>query len=683
MKKVISTILTVVMMISIAGCSTSTKVVGLDKAKQLTREESYDDAIKELETLLDADEFNLEAWDMIAEAYIKAGQFEQADEWLEQYLEMIDDNIDNKDFDVSKAIDSVGDLARDILREGEEVSSWYKDVKPAAIEVEGLDDLYEMGTILEFDVPSGSQLFYEIDGYSVKSDGIEYINGIDLSEVGYYNIDLIVKNEYGEYSPRSSFFVEVYDPDMSMDDDGLGDGDLVEAGSLELVLPSFDLAPGSYSEYIELSVSNYDTDHPDLSVFYTTDGSDPSDYMNLSVRGYYGYVPLSAGQYNIAIVAYDNTIDTYSDIAYYDYYIDIQDSIKLGLYMLPDETVRTYHQIFDEAGAYGMFVEIDVYEDLTDLDFSSLPDGLITYGTYAEDLAAYGMVADINTVINLSEYDYIGNAPAIGAIGGVNYMAPLTIRPEYMVYGGYEGVGLVNWEYIQGESEWYENRFMFAADNPEFFLGIYYGLGGPIVDTSGDMLSLDKNKLIEALTMIQSMPSADIGSKLFTLDEVGDAIEANGAEYFVYGDSIERNPDYYYEQVGPMPLSNGEMASYYNVATGLFVSKLALAMDPNMKSKMQEVYEFLTSNNYYMPSIMVAEGSIPANHSQAEEYEFYLTLSLDEYIDIIENGVSEIRAYDLYTLYAALKEPLDDFVNGATPEKVAESMIQNIANSGN
>ncbi len=677
MKKVLSLLLTFVLIFSIVGCSQTEKKSGVDKAKELIRTEKYDDAIKELEKILDNDEFNLQAWDLIADSYIKAGEFGKADEWLEQYLEMTEDNLDNKEFDVVKAVDSIGDYARDIRREGEFVGKWYEDLIPKAINMDDLDYEYEIGFVLEFDVPSGADLYYSFYG-SPKTEGIKYVDGIVLDEVGYMYLDLVLTNKYGEYSPVTTGYFDVYD-DTYVDDSDSTD---TITGDINLVLPEVDIAAGSYNDYLELTITNYDMTNSDLTIMYTTNGTDPRDYENPS-RYYYDYIPLAAGEYKLAIVAYDYASDAYSDVAYYDYYIDHPDMIQLGLYMLPDDAVEAYRNMFDQAGWYDVFVAPVVYEnlDLTSLDFDNLPDAIITYGTYAEDLASYGVVANIADYFNLADYEFIGNADEIGMFNGIKYMMPLSIRPEFLVYGDYEGAGLIDWDYIQGESDWYNNKFAFAADSPEFFLGVYYGLGGQVLEESGG--TLDKAKLIEALTMIKSLPEVGIGSKLYTLEEVMSGFSDYQDAYFVMGDTIEREPEYYFSQVGQMPLSNGGYAKYYNVATGLYLSSLSLAVDPTMYDKLVNMYRFMTEDSYYMNDVMSAEGSLPANKYQADEYEWYLDMTLDDYIAMIDNGISKIRSYSLYTVYDGMAGPLQEFVNGASPEEVAESIMLNLSNSGN
>lgn len=684
MKKILSILMVFVLAVSIVGCSTTEKKTDGENAKQLIREEKYDDAIKALEKVLDKDELNIEAWDLIAEAYIEAGEFEKADEWLEQYLELAEDNMDNKDFDKVKAIDSIGDYGRDILREGEYVSSWYDDLIPKALNLDNLDYEYEMGTLLEFDIPSGTEMYFSFEG-NPKTMGTKYVDGILLDGEGYMYFDAVLVNKYGEYSPVTTAYFDVYNPDFTDDgntDDSDLDNDDGSSTEVDLILPEVDLAEGTYTEYKETYISNYDLDDSDLSIMYTTDGSDPRDY-NEAIRYYYGSISLTAGEYNLAIVAYDYNTDTYSDVAYYNYYIDHPEMIQLGLYGLPDSAINEYKVMFDEAGWYDLYVAPVVYEDLdlTSLDFENLPDALITYGTYAEDLNSFDIVANVEDYFNLADYEFIGNADNIGMYNGVKYMMPLTIRPEFMVYGDYEGAGLIDWDFIQGESDWYANRFAFAADSPEFFLGVYYGLGGPIIDATAS--NLDKAKLVEALTMIKSMPEAGIGSKLYTNSEVFDGMYDYSNEYFVMGDAVERDDEYYFSQVGQMPLSNGGYAKYYNISTGLFMSKLSMTLDPTLADKLKNLYQYIAIDSYYLSSIASAEGSLPAHRVQAEDYEFYLDMPLADYEAIINMGESSIRSYALYTVYEAMYDPLLAFLGGASPEEVAESIMQNLANSGN
>ena len=179
-----------------------------------------------------------------------------------------------------------------------------------------------------------------------------------------------------------------------------------------------------------------------------------------------------------------------------------------------------------------------------------------------------------------------------------------------------------------------------------------------------------------------SLPEIGIGKKLYTSNEIYDGMYEYKDEYFVMGDSVERNSSFSFSQIGQMPLPNGDYAKYYNIATGLFMSKLAMS-DPTMESKIVDLYTYMTQDSYYMSDIASREGSLPANRYQAEDYEFYLNTSLEDYIDMINDGISSIRFYNLYTLYDAMGLPLQDFVNGSTPEEVVESIMLNLSNSGN
>lgn len=686
MKKILSIILVVILVLGMVGCSTTEKKSDIEKIELIMRDGEYEAAISELDDLLDEDELNIEAWDLMADAYIKAEEYDKADEWLEQYLELVDDNMDNDDFDKLKAIDSIGDFARDIRREGEFVSSWYDNLIPAPIDTDMLDYEYEMGTLLEFDIQKGTEMYFSFEG-SPKTNGTKYVDGIILDGEGYVYLDFVVVNDYGEYSAVTSAWIDVYDGSYGDIDDGGSDtgtivDDTTNTGNLDLVLPEVDITPGTYDDYLSLAVTNYNMDNPDLSITYTTNGTDPRDYSE-AVRYYYDAIPLAAGEYNLAIAAYDYATDQYSEVAYYDYYIDHPDMVTIGLYMLPDAAVEAYRMLFDDAAWYDIYVAPVVYDDLdfASLDLEDIPDMLITYGTYAEDLEAYGLVANIENHFDLTEYEFIADADKIGEFNGTKYMMPLTIRPEFLVYGDYEGSGLIDWDFIQGESDWYDNKFGFAADSPEFVLGIYYGLGGEVLNATGS--NLDEAKMAEALTMIQSLTDIGVQENLLTSAEIFDGMYNYSYEYFVMGDTVEREPDYYFTQVGGMPLSNGNFAKYYNVATGLFVSNLSVALDPTLQTKMEEIYNYVMYESWYFSNVALAEGSVPATSYAFEDYEFYLDMTMDQYMTMLENGESSIRSYSLYTVYEAMATPLTDFVNGASPQEVAASIMENISNSSN
>lgn len=672
MKRIcISTLLILVLLLS----SSCTKKVESDiytKAETLIEKGDYDTAIKELEKILEKDAFDIKARDLISEAYISKEAYDNADTWLEEYFTFVSDNLDNDKLNLVKAVDSLGDYGRDILRAGENVGSWYEEIRPSRINLDSIEASYAVGQTLELDVPKGSEAFYTLDYSSPKTDGIAYNDAITFDEEGYYQLSVVTKSKFGEYSSVSTAYIDVFD-ENSM---GSNDSETSVADPTALIPVMVDIADGTYTEPLTIKVTNYDSMSERYQILYTLNGQDPSTYS--SPRYFYDYLDLYVGQYDFTFCAYDSETDTYSDLSYASIYISNPESIKIGIYGLPVKTVDEYRALFEQAYWEGFYPELMVIEDINNIDPTNIPDAIITYDYYAEDLAAYSAIVNVDLYFDLSQYQYIGNAVNTARFEGINYMLPLTIRPEFMVYGDYSSAGNVTWETLAEASSWYENKFMYAVDRPEYLLGIYYGLGGKPLDTENSNIQLDKNKLIEALKVVASLPTSGIGTNLFSSDDVDNALNNYTVESVLMDDSLLRDPNYEYSYygIGAMPLPNGGHAKYYNVVTGLFVTNIWV--DENKAAQLQKFYDFVINAEYNYPYIAQTEGSLPAIKKYATSSSIYYPLDLNTYNAIIEEGISQIRSYALYNLYDAMSGPLTNLLTGSTPEEVATQIMSAI-----
>jgi len=669
MKKLwISTLLIIVLLIS----SSCTKKVSGDeytKAEQLIKEADYDGAIKSLEKLLEKDEFDLKARDLIAEAYIASESYEDADEWLSDYFDFVSENLDNDDLNVKKAVDSLGDYGRDILRASETVGSWYEEIKPSMVKLDSVELSYAVGQVVELDIPKNSQVFYTLDYTSPITDGIEYKDGISFDSVGYYELAVVTKSKFGEYSSISRAYIDIID-ENSM---GTEDTENTIADPSDLLAVTINIEDGTYDEQLKLEVTNYDPLSERYQILYTLNQSDPRDFT--STRYFYDYLDLFVGQYDFTFCAYDSETDTYSDLTYASIYINNPESIKIGLFGLPNKTIEEYRYLFEQAYWEGFYPELVIIDDINNIDTANIPDAIITYDYYAEDLATYSAIVDVDLYFDLSQYEYIGNAVNAGRFEGVNYMLPLTIRPEFMVYGDYSSGGQVTWESLSEPSSWYENKFMYAIDKPEYLLGIYYGLGGAPLDTENSNITLDKAKLIEALKVIASMPTSGIGSSLYSAEDVNNALTNFTVESVLFDDSLLHDPNYEYSYygVGAMPLPNGNHARYYNVVTGLFVTNVW--EDENKAQQVQSFYDFVINAEYNYPYIAQSEGSLPAIKAYSTNSSISYAIDLATFNTIIEEGITQIRSYALYNLYDAMSTPLTNLLDGATPEEVATQIL--------
>lgn len=674
MKKIVIFMIAV-MMVNLVGCSSDSGLSDVEKARKELRMDEYESVIESMTNLVEEDNLNVEAWDLVAESLIKNEQYDQANDWLEDYLDVVDDNIDNKDFDLVKAVDSIGDYGRDLLREGEKVGDWYDQLIPASVDVDQLDWSYDLGTELTFDVPEGGTLLYTLNGESPKTDGLVYKNGITLDESGYIDLKLVVTNRYQEYSAIKVAYLDVYDMSGSIDtdfdtDDDSTDGGLVSNENLET--PVLELESGSYEGPVEVTLLNYTGEEENISVTYTTDGTDPTSYEG-NYEYYWGSIFLGAGEHSIALVAYDYNSDTYSDVAYYEFDVNIEGSIKVGLYDIPYNAQGAFTSLFNDAVYYDIFIEPVFYNDLNEIDINDLPDAVITLGEHAGDLSSYGIVADVDQYFNLADYNYINNAPELGSYNGVHYMLPISIRQEFLVYGDYESAGLINWEYLKGESDWYSKKFMYPTDSGQAFLGIYYGLGGEVI---GDSLNLNRDKVVEALTLIKGMPEEGLTDELYTQGDLLVSAVGYDVENYLMDDTVEYEPENYYSyQVGGMPLPNGDSARYYNEATGLYLSSFSIMSDPDLVDKIQKFYDYMMYESYSTAYAVQLMGGMPAIRELASTMEYYSMIPYEDYLTLLDNGISEIPSPQVKALYNSLKGPLTSLAEGANVEEVADMIM--------
>lgn len=655
-----------------SGCSKSDDKDIYSKATTLMFKGDYESAITALNKIVEQDEFDIKARDLIAEAYIAKEAYSDADAYLSSYYDFVVANLDNSSIRLTKAIDSLGDYGRDILRAGEKVGDWYNDVKPSKLSLDTIETVYTQGDTLTLNVPKGAEVYYTLDYTSPLTDGILYSNSIPFDEEGYFELAVVVKSKFGEYSPVTTAYIDVTSGDYTETTDTESD---IEDPS-DLVAVTVDLADGTYNEPQTLHVTNYSSDSERYQILYTLNGTDPSSSNNS--RYFYDSVPLYVGQYDFTFCVYDNESGNYSDLTYANIYINNPESIKIGIYGLPESTVEEYRYLFEQAYWDEFYPELVVIDDINNLNPLNLPDALITYDYYAEDLAALGAISNIDLYFDLSQYDIIANATDAAKFAGVNYMLPITIRPEFMVYGDYSNAGNVTWESLKEASSWYENKFMYSADRPEMLLGIYYGLGGQPLDTEYGNIKLDKTILTEALKIVSSMPKEGLGSRLYSSEDVSEAISGYTVESILYDDSIVRNGNnlYSYTPIGAMPLPNGNHAKYYNVVTGMMISNVWV--DENKVAQLQKFYDYVYNSEYYLPYVAQSEGSLPVFKKYINDNSIYYTMDINAYEAIIEEGVSKIRSYALYSLYEAMSTPLYNLVTGSSPEEVATQIMEAI-----
>jgi len=678
MKRIFGIAVVAALMFSITGCMKTDEKSVVEQAEQLMREDNDEKAINKLKVLLEKEPQNIDAWNLIAESLIKQEKYDEANEWLQSYLAMVDENLNSDTFEMAKAVDAIGDFGRDMRRNGETPGEWYEAIKPEPVSTESIYYNYSVGEIISVDVPENMTVLYTLlDGSNPRSEGIVYKEGISIDEAGTYKLQFVTRNKYNEYSSVQSVYIDVFDEGGSSYDDS----DTITS-SIDLDLPEVDIEPGEYTSRIDVSVTNYDLNNENLELVYTVDGSDPRLYGD-STRYYYESIPLVVGSYHLAIAAYDYETDETSEVAYYDYRISQPGMLSLGLFDLPARLVENCRQIFDDAGLYSdIYVEVVNYNSIDELDFNNLPDILITNSKYTSALADTGFVADVSTLFDIDTYNLIGDIIKTGEYEDKYYMMPLTVRPEYMLFGDYYEDEPITYDVLSGESDWYMTYFAMAANDPELFLGFYYSVGGEVLDIESGNITMDKEKLVEALNLMNTFISDNMSNNKMRADELQSQLEEYDVELFAFGDDFDFISSYYYSVAGVLPMPNDYESKLYNVTTGMYFSNLSIMEDASRVDQFKKVYEYLAIDNVY-EIISLAENisSIPANIDVANQVSAFGYLPGEDMIQAVERGISVPRTMKLDDFYdSVLQEPLNGFANGDSVETTAENIMNNLGN---
>lgn len=682
MRKILSILLVLVLIISLTACKRETTEDKISRAEDLIDDEKFDDARDLLEEIMDSEdvmEFDgliLQAWNLLVETDIEEEEFKDAEKTLEKYYEFVLDNKD--DIDVDEAIDAITDYAKDLKKEEVEFGKWYSELMPDAPDLSSVMSVYIIGESLELDIPDGMEMLYTMDGSDPTKDGNEFKDAIAFDEEG---VDLLLtavyRNELGIYGDATTVWLSIVREDAPEDivddiDPDNPDGDVADQGPVELVPVEVDLASGNYEGITDLKVTNYDLENSEnITIYYTYDGQDPSVAGNY----YWSSITLTAGEYTIGLCAYNYDTGEYSEPSYFEYYIQNDDAIKVGFYDIPTKVITRYRYLFDTLAWYDIIVEPIIYNDLAEVNPLDLPDAVITYATYAEDMAPFGVITDVSKLVDFNDYDYYADALEAGYYDDTYYVLPLTIKPEYLLFGDYTFDNPPTWEELQGEPDWSDYRMIYGADNPRLLLGIYYGLGGEPIDTINGNVQLNRDILIEAIQLVIDMPSQGIGTELYPYDiAYNEMIDYNAEVALLFNDSEPDDYSYALNAIGGMPLPDGGQAKYYNLVTGMMISSTT-AVNPNRLAKVLEFYDALATNEYDLNGISDVEESLPVFYHQAMTGNSYSDIEEYQYVEIVENGITTIRSLVLFDLYDSMIAPLAEILNGASAASIADAII--------
>ncbi len=252
-------------------------------------------------------------------------------------------------------------------------------------------------------------------------------------------------------------------------------------------------------------------------------------------------------------------------------------TIQIALFGFEASVNQAYQDLFKSLESEGIYAQAKVYKTLSEVDYSQLPDVLISQANYAQDVSAYGIALAVDEVMDMEAYTYYGDALNAGRFKGKTYVLPLTIRPNEVS----------------------------SASSPEIVLGLYYGLGGDILDTEYEAIEMDEKLLADAVAMYNAQ----------TMD------------------------------VDPI---------LYNHISGMMVSRFAIigADGEAKKTMITQMYKYLYGHPEALEQVSLAEGSTVVFETNQDID--------DEKKQRIEGNVSTIQSYSLQNIYNQIREKIEN-----------------------
>lgn len=123
LKKLLPLIMTFILILSISACKPKDEDIepSVDAAEDLIDDGELDDAIDMLEDLIDDDDMDIEAWELLIEAYIEDESFEDAAEALSDLGDILKAHHADDDDDVDDATEMYKDFADELAEEDEDL----------------------------------------------------------------------------------------------------------------------------------------------------------------------------------------------------------------------------------------------------------------------------------------------------------------------------------------------------------------------------------------------------------------------------------------------------------------------------------------------------------------------------------------------------------------------------------
>lgn len=640
----------------LSGCASTEKQ--LEKAAGYVSDKEYEKAVTIYNKLIKKSETNYDAWIGLAKAYIKSDDLKEADKTLSDLFDIVKDNYDPEDekVDYESVLKNMKKLGATLLKE-EEVGEWYAELNPAAQDVSTLLSTYDLGAKITFEVPEGLELYYTIDGKDPSKKGIQYKDGIELTSEGAIELRIVLMNSFNLTGDESTASFSVYDAPPA---------------------PVPDQLAGDYEGPLTILFKDFDSENFDI--YYTTDETDPGT-AGFTYDPEVGVV-LESGSITLRAVMYSYEQDKYSDLFEGIYnvknpYSEINTSLTLAVAGVSQAVYDEISTIIGTLSSTYPNIEIDLsyYEYTEDIDIAA--DLIYTGATYAEDFAQDQSVLEVNEVMDLSDIRFLKDALEGGNYMGKYYCLPVTIEPEMMLYANKntdqpfdtfeaftQGVSVGDGQY----------GFLYPTDYGDFLMGIYYGLGGAVLDTANEKIAIDATALTNAIQFVKDLTATyGLGVEGMDTKFVDDALYAYSVNYAIAGDWVYN--DYYYYPNGKMPLPGGKFAQYYNTVNGLFLSS-TMAQEDQKKMAAILIYNTLANTGENVYWIAAAEHALPANADFIDSTYLYENMTSSQLEEVINNNITAIQTYSLYALYDIISTEMTSMLTtNDTAANVANKII--------
>ncbi len=668
--KVLSLMLVLVLLVS--GCSQS-MVERYDEGEQLLRSRDYDGAIVIFEALLEEDGLNYDVWHDLVKALVRDRQWSKASDTLDKYYETVKDDFDNNsEVSYPGLLKDIMGYGFDIRSGGGNVDSWLDTLQPKMVNLENIPYDFELGDLIEVNVPTGMQVYWTLDGSDPDSSDESqlYTEPLAVNFEGEETLTVVAVNEFGLEGPTNTTWISVYK-------------------SPDALEPS--VAAGSYDGPIVVYFPEYD--YETMDIYYTTDGSDPIE------NGFYyeeAGIRLVGDSYTLRAVYYDYTTDDYSKETVVEYVVanpyELTEftEITMVIFAMDELVASEIDYAVTELNNNGNDLYINSY---TVASYEALVDELsnntvdVVYGpaAYVEDLVANELIVPVTSLMDVDTDKYINNAMDAGLFTGDYYNLPVTINPNKMLYYNTIDAGeayyadIDSWDQLVDFANNGISTYNFIYPENvigEWLFGYYLGFGGTIEPIDSGF-ALNEKAMVDAMTFAYELPTT-YGLGFEGMDDViyTEAFE-EGSASLIYADVsyVSQNDDYYtYIPAGQMPLPNGGYAGAVNLVDGLMLTPLMLD-DMNRENLVKMLYDTL-ANQTYANYIAGYSESIPAVHFVADSENLWLDGEYEDYEHAITNNVTIPYTYELIDLFDVMTLEMQEvFYNDGNIEAAAKAVM--------